>query len=59
MHETHRMLGREKELDLEREARRRDLAAVVQAKRGRAKGQVEPGRPKWALLVPGRVAAFR
>lgn len=33
MHETYRMLGKEREADLEREARRRDLAAAARPNR--------------------------
>jgi len=42
MNETYRMLGREHEHDLEREARTRRLAAALPAKRQRAQAVSEP-----------------
>ena len=58
MHETYRMLGREHELDLEREARKRHLAFAVRAERGPAKARVETERRKWAWLAPRRLVAL-
>ena len=58
MHETYRMLGREHELDLEREARKRHLAVAVRAERGPAKARVEPERQKRAWLVPRRLGGL-
>ncbi len=57
MHETFRVLGREHELDLEREARKRHLAAAMRAEHGRAK-PVERQRQKRALLVSRLLAAL-
>jgi hypothetical protein len=57
--ETYRMLGREHEADLAREAKTRQLAAVV-----RAAGQDHADAPERARparrfrLVPARVAAL-
>jgi hypothetical protein len=59
VHETYRMLGREHELDLERETRKRHLAVRARAGRGPLKGEVETERPrKRAWLVPRRFGAL-
>lgn len=58
MHETYRMLGREHELDLEREARKRHLAAAVRAERDPAKVRVESEQRKRAWRVPRRLGAL-
>jgi hypothetical protein len=42
VHETYRMLGQEHELDLEREARNRKLAAGLPGEPGRVKPALEP-----------------
>lgn len=55
MHETYRMLGREHEADLEREARRRDLAAAAQREGRRAR--TPRTRPKVVVLASIAVAA--
>jgi hypothetical protein len=61
--ETYRMLGREHELDLAREARNRGLAAAVGADRTSG-ARVEPKRrrwaegPTWVRRVPLRLAAL-
>jgi hypothetical protein len=56
--ETYRMLGREHERDLEREARRRGLAAAVQADRrsATARGRAMLPKPAWRLWR--RLCAF-
>jgi hypothetical protein len=71
MHETHRMLGREHEADLEREAARRALGALLPArppltKRAAAslsrivlRRQVQPARPRRPEVVPSREPAAR
>jgi hypothetical protein len=59
VHETYRMLGREHELDLEREARKRHLADRVRAGRGPAKVRAEAEQPrKWAWLLPRLLGAL-
>jgi hypothetical protein len=45
--ETYRMLGREHELDLAREARNRGLATAVRAERRAAPERVEAKRRDW------------
>ena len=71
MHETYRMLGREHEADLEREAARRALGALLLArppltKRAAAllrrivlRRQVRPARPRRPEVVPSREPAAR
>jgi hypothetical protein len=71
MHETYRMLGREHEADLEREAARRALGALLPArppltKRAAAslrrivlRRQVQPTRPRRPEVVPSREPAAR
>jgi hypothetical protein len=71
MHETYRMLGREHEADLEREAARRALGALLPVrppltKRAAAsvlrivlRKQVQPDRPRRPEVVPSREAAAR
>jgi hypothetical protein len=62
--ETYRMLGREHELDLEREARKQSLAAAVRADGRATRSHVLPNlrklteRWRWVSRVPGRVAAL-
>jgi hypothetical protein len=58
MDEMYRMLGREHELDLEREARKRHLAAAVRATPGPIKAQTARTRRRPASLVPRRLAAL-
>jgi hypothetical protein len=71
MHETYRMLGREHEADLEREAARRALGALLPGrapltKRAAAslrrmvlRRQVQPARPRRPQAVPSRGPAAR
>ncbi len=71
MHETYRMLGREHEADLEREAARRALGALLPArppltKRAAAslrqivlRPQVQLARPRRPEVVPSREPAAR
>jgi hypothetical protein len=71
MHETYRMLGREHEADLEREAARRALGALLPArppltKRAAAslcrvvlRRRVQPVRPHRPDVVPSREPAAR
>jgi hypothetical protein len=62
--ETFRMLGREHELDLEREAQRRGLAAAVKADHRAPTAGLEPRRKEWAKRrrwtwhVPDRLASL-
>jgi len=57
--ETYRMLGREHEADLEREAQKRRLAASARHSRpGRARGEVQLQGRKRMRFVPARVAAL-
>lgn len=59
MDETYRMLGREHALDLEREARKRDLAAALSgAKQRPGERPAKPRRRSWAQLVPRQLAAW-
>jgi hypothetical protein len=58
MHETYRMLGREHELDLEREARNRSLAAALPAKPARVKAPAEPTQRWRARFVPRPLIAW-
>jgi hypothetical protein len=57
MDETYRMLGRERELDLEREAQKRRLAAALPAKPARTKA-VETGRVRRTRLVARLLTAW-
>ncbi len=71
MHETYRMLGREHEADLEREAARRALAALLPAqppltKRAVAslrriviRREIQMARPRRPDIVPSRETAAR
>jgi hypothetical protein len=71
MHETYRMLGREHEADLEREAARSALGALLPArppvtKRAAAslrrivlRRKVQPARPRRPEVVPSREPAAR
>jgi hypothetical protein len=56
--ETYRMLGREHEADLEREARRRRLAAAVRAARRAHAPATENVRRGRLRFVPARLAAL-
>jgi hypothetical protein len=56
MDETYRMLGREHEADLEREARKFRLAAAS-ARRERLRRRLTPAKQRVAFTV-ARVAAF-
>jgi hypothetical protein len=58
MYETYRMLGREHEADLEREARKRRLAAEVEGRRVVAATPGSVRRQKRVHPVLARVAAF-
>ena len=58
MHETYRMLGRAHELDLEREARTRRLAAALPAKREHAAATPEPASLRRPRLVPRLLTAW-
>jgi hypothetical protein len=59
VHETYRMLGREHELDLEREARKRRLAVALHAaKPAPAKALSKLERHKWGWFMPRRLAAL-
>lgn len=60
MDETYRMLGRERQADLEREAQKRHLAAAARAGRpGDANVSEKPARRRVGLgFIPARVAAF-
>jgi hypothetical protein len=59
MDETYRMLGREHEADLAREAKQRQLAAAARAGRHDRPEAPEPGRrPRRFRFVPARVAAL-
>ena len=59
MDETYRMLGREHQADLEREADRRRLAATARGtKAGRALPKITLRRWKRAQVIPARLAAF-
>jgi hypothetical protein len=58
MDEIYRMLGREHERDLEREARNRGLAAAIRADRGAARERVEAKRRKPGWRVRHRLAAL-
>ena len=60
MDETYRMLGREHQADLEREALRRHFATTARA------GRLDPVQPapklqrqKWPRFLPSRLAALR
>lgn len=58
MHETYRMLGRQHEADLMREARKRDLAAEARPKRA-ARGQATRRyRQPWRLVLRARLTSF-
>jgi hypothetical protein len=71
MHETYRMLGREHEADLEREAARRALGALLPTRppltnRAAAslrrivlRRKVQPARPRCPEVVPSREPAAR
>ena len=56
--ETYRMLGSEHELDLEREARKRALAATVRAERRSATARLDARLSKPAWRVWRRLGAF-
>lgn len=56
--ETYRMLGREHELDLEREAQKRGLAAAARVERRSATGRLDARLPKPAWRVRRRLAGF-
>ena len=45
MHETYRMLGREREADLERQARKWQRADAARTKRQVGGGHIRPSRP--------------
>lgn len=59
MDETYRMLGREHEADLEREAQKRNLAATartVGSRQARVSNELKLQRHLW--FVPARLAPF-
>ena len=59
MDETYRMLGRERALDFEREARRRGLAALAREKRPtRPRAAAKPLRESWFALTRSKIAAL-
>ena len=59
MDETYRMLGREHEADLEREAQKRSLAAIARAVSSRqARVSKELKLQRHVRFVPARLAAF-
>jgi hypothetical protein len=59
MDETYRMLAREHVLDLEREARNRDLAAAVGGgKQASGERLAQLRRRSWAQFVPRPLAAW-
>jgi len=58
MDETYRMLGREHQADLEREALNRRRASEVGGRVTRASGDSVRGGPKRAQLMRARVAAL-
>ena len=58
MHETYRMLGREHELDLVREARNRRLARSLPRETARTKTAAEQPRPQWSRFVPRLFVAW-
>jgi hypothetical protein len=51
--ETYRMLGREHQADLEREAQRRDLAAAARAARRAPRQARRSVSSRWLRLLPG------
>ena len=59
VHETYRMLGRERVADFEREARKRDLAAAARGGRPAPKQATPMHLPQWRLaLLRSRLAAL-
>lgn len=59
MDETYRMLGREHEADLEREAQKRALAAAARAARPAPRPALaEPRRREWFGVVASRLTRF-
>jgi hypothetical protein len=56
--ETYRMLGREHEADLEREAQKRALAAAARAARPAPRPAAEPRRREWFGVVASRLTRF-
>jgi hypothetical protein len=56
--EMYRMLGRERQADLEREARKRQLAAVARAARPDDANVSEKPARRRVGFVPARLAAF-
>jgi hypothetical protein len=57
--ETYRMLGREHEADLEREAQKRALAAAARAARPAPRPALaEPRRREWFGVVASRLTTF-
>jgi len=58
MHETYRMLGREHEADLMREARKRELAAQARPKRAAREQATLRHRQPWRLVLRARLTAF-
>lgn len=59
MDETYRMLGRERALDFEREARRRGLAALASEKRPTPpRAAAKPLRESWFALTRSKIAAL-
>ena len=58
MDETYRMLGREREADLEREAQKRNLAATARVSSRQARVSNEFKLQRHLRFVPARFAAF-
>ena len=59
MDEAYRMLGREHQADLEREAQKRHLAAAVRTGRtARMQASDDLARRKRVRFMPSRLAAF-
>ena len=59
MDETYRMLGREHEADLEREAQSRRLAAsALDSRPAQARGAEQPLARRRVRFVPARLAAL-
>lgn len=59
MDEMYRMLGRERALDFEREARKRSLAALARKKRpDRARAAANPLPWSWFAVTRSKIAAL-
>jgi hypothetical protein len=58
MDETYRMLGREHQADLEREAQKRRLASVASGEPARARRSGKLRQRRRPRLIPARLAAL-